>query len=522
MAPDTLLQRAVRANAARRFRRAVQLCDVALNSRPPPELDAALRVERASACVETGEWARAERDCRRALDHAPNARAFALLARCHLEKDEGLEAVAQIEQALALDPPTVRQSLLYARSLSAAGQHDAAIRAAAQARQQSSDSDARSVQLRILAAAGRHEELVAVATQDLVEAPQDADTWTQLGLSLTALGRSEAAVSALREALALEPERVDANCGLGMALLRLGHLAEGLRFSEHRQKNAGEIPRFGVKPWRGEPLDKAHLMVFPEQGLGDTIQFARFVPALRRRAARVTFLVPRPLVRLLNNGTELAAQPTTHPGFGGCDYQTLVMSLPHLLGTGTDAGVGALPLLFPEPDRVRRWAARLPTGRKVGLAWQGNPRYAGEPWRSMPFLHFEPLISELGPDITWISLQKYVGREQLLDASLGARVRVLDLADEIDDQGHAFVDSLAILSLLDAFVTTDTALAHVAGSAGIRSWLLLSHVADWRWGVERECSPWYPSVKLIRQASWGDWAGVIERLRARMTVRLSA
>jgi tetratricopeptide (TPR) repeat protein len=518
--PDSLLERAVGANAARRFQRAVQLCDVALNGRPPPEVEAALRLERASAWVETSEWSRAERDCRRVLAHAPSARAHSLLARCHLEKGNANEAVERMEQALALGLHTAAAWLLYASALSRAGKHDAAIRAAMHFGQHASNSNARRTQLRILAAAGRHEELVAMATQDSIESSHDADTWTQLGLSHAALGRSEQAVSALRRALALEPERADANCALGMALLRMGRVTEGLLCNEHRQKNAGRTARFGVKPWRGESLEAAHLLVLPEQGLGDTIQFARFVPELRRRAARVTFLVPRPLVRLLNNDTALFAQAAEHPGFGAADYQTLVMSLPHLLGTGAELGAGALPLLSPESDRVRSWSARLPAGRRVGLAWQGNPRYAGEPWRSMPFSHFEPLLCALGSDITWLSLQKHVGREQLR-AKNNFGARVLDLADEIDDQGDAFVDSLAILSLLDAFVTTDTSLAHVAGSAGIPTWLLLSHVADWRWGVESERSPWYPSLRLVRQASWGDWGGVIERLREHMAERLS-
>jgi len=440
-----------------------------------------------------------------------------LLARCHLEQGEALEAVKRIEQALALDLHAEREWLLYARALSATGQHDAALRAIARAEQHTSasgsDAAARHARLGVLMAAGRHEQLVEVATRNLREAPPDAETWTRLGLSSTALGRSEDAIAAFRAAIALEPERVDSNCGLGMALLRLGHLAEGLRFNEHRQKRAGVMPRYGVKPWRGEALDAAHVIVFPEQGLGDTIQFSRFVPALRRRAARVTFLVPQPLVRLLNHRTEIDACAAEHPGFGAADYQTLVMSLPHLLDADTHAGTGALPLLFPEPERVQQWATRLPPGRKVGLVWQGNPRYAGEPWRSMPFSLLEPLITE-HPEITWVSLQKHFGREQLLAASASTRARVLDWTEEIDHLGDAFVDSLAILSLLDALVTTDTSLAHVAGSAGIRSWLLLPYVADWRWGIAPTRSPWYPDLALVRQPNWGDWSGAIERLRA--------
>jgi len=180
-------------------------------------------------------------------------------------------------------------------------------------------------------------------------------------------------------------------------------------------------------------------------------------------------------------------------------------------------GAWAPPLLWPERERVDRWRARLPEGPKLGLAWQGNPRYAGEPWRSMPCAYFRPLF-ELGK-VSFISLQKHFGREQLTQAN--PPLPVLDLADTLDADGDAFVDSLAVLALVRLFVTTDTALAHVAGSAGVRTWLLLPHVADWRWGTEPERTAWYPSVRLFRQSAWGDWDGVIRRVLAELETELA-
>ena len=457
MEAERLLGRVLEAMAARRFHRAIQLCDVALNAKPSTDLSAALRLERARAWIEVGDFSRAERDCRRSLEHGSNADALVLLARCKIESGDGPGALEEMEKARGLAPLTAERCALHARALAAAGRHDAAWQAAAQARQLDPGPEAERTELRVLAAAGRHEELVA----KLAVAPKDVELWTQLGSSYTALGRSSEAVAALREAVALDPTKVEVNCGLGLALLRLGQIEEGFRYHEHRQKKAGVTARFGVKAWQREPLEEAHLLLLPEQGLGDTIQFSRFVPAVRRLARRVTFLVPRPLVRLLQSNAELDPEATDHPGFGSADYQTLLLSLPHLLESGGDVASASLPLLKPEPERVKRWAARLPAGRKIAFAWQGNPHYAGEPWRSIPLLELAPLIADSAADLSWISLQKNFGSEQLRASSVANLV--LDLADEIDRDGDAFVDSLAILSLVDAFVTTDTALAHVAG-----------------------------------------------------------
>jgi hypothetical protein len=239
---------------------------------------------------------------------------------------------------------------------------------------------------------------------------------------------------------------------------------------------------------------------------------------VRRLGGRVTFQVPPLLRRLFLTNPELGDLATGHPGFGTADYQALVMSLPHLLGLQNDFGAAALPCLFPEPDRVDRWRACLPPGPRIALSWQGNPKYAGEPWRSMPFAHFGPLFERWGSNVTWLSLQKHFGREQLHASAYASHV--LDLGDRIDGDGDAFVDSLAILSFVDLFITTDTGLAHLAGSAGIPTWILLSEAADWRWEVGGERSSWYPTVRLFRQTTGGDWDGVIRRVGDALEARL--
>jgi tetratricopeptide (TPR) repeat protein len=362
----------------------------------------------------------------------------------------------------------------------------------------------------VLASAGRDEEVITVIRDELGVAMPSAALWTVLGQSLNARGRSEEAVQAFRSALSLDPGRVDAHCGLGQALLRLGHFAEGYVHHEHRQRRAGKGRRYGIKAWRGEPLDDKHLIVWAEQGFGDTLQFVRFLPHVRRLAPKTTLFVAPPLLRLFRSTPALGPVESRFPGFSASDYQILSMSVPHVLGLGDDLGTDQLPLFQAEAERVAYWRANLPVGPKIAFAWQGNPKYGGEPWRSMPFAELEPLLARFAGSVTFLSLQKNFGSEQLAEAPF--RHGVLDLSRQLDADGDAFVDSLAILALSDLFITTDSSLAHLAGSAGARAWVLLSEVADWRWGIRGDRTPWYPGLRLFRQTVGADWAGVVGRV----------
>jgi len=514
--PAALLARATADLAKGRLHRAAELVGAALNAGPAPALAAQLRLVRAGAWFQAGQLDKAELECRRALagpvdGTASAAHAHLMVARCLLQRGAGAEAVTATESAFARGADGASAWQTYARALSLERRHRAAIQAAwtAHGRAPPHEPAVRRTLIDVLVSAGEHGEAIRFIEAELPSQAADAALWTSLGLSHDALGHSEAAVAALRQAISLDPGRADANCGLGMALLRLGDLPQGFRHNEHRQKDAGAGWRFGAPPWRGQPLDRAHLLVLAEQGFGDTIQFSRFVPMVGRRAAQVTFLVPPALVRLLSGAATAGrfALASGHPGFGTADVQTLVMSLPHWLGPASAFGAGALPWLRPEPDRVLRWRAALPAGPTIAISWQGNPQYAGEPWRSIPLSRLEPLFALTRQRVTWLSLQKHFGREQL--AASPAAGQLIDLADRIDGAGDAFVDSLAILSLVDLFITTDSALAHLAGSAGIPTWVLLSHPADWRWGTSGETTAWYPALRLFRQARGGDWDGVI-------------
>ena len=517
---DVDAQRAVERIAAARDAgapgRAIELATLELNRRPPAEVETAIRIERARSFMRRRAWSEAERDCRRALGGRQDATAQALLAQCLLEQRRSAEAVEALQAALDDDSPGAWW-MLYARALSAQGDHADACAAAERAEQR--DPTLQVQRLNVLAAAGRQPDVIDGARRALVHAPQNAELWTLLGLSLDAVGHSSEAAAALHHALSLEPDRVDAHCGLGMALLRLGDYAAGFRHYEHRQRGAGRR-RLGVPAWRGEPLAGKHVIVRAEQGLGDTIQFARFLPLLRDGGARTTFIVPPPLVRLLGSNPALGDVQGAHPPFQLGDYQTLVMSLPHHLGLGAGIDVAPVPFLFAEPALVQHWCERLPARTKVALAWQGNPSYAGDRWRSMPFEAFDPLVERFAKEVQFVSLQKHDPKRQLRASRWVGEV--LDLSEQVDEAGHAFVDSLAVLRDVDLLITTDNGLAHVAGAAGIPSWVLLGTAPDWRWGLRGERTAWYPSLRLFRQSTSGDWQAVIDRVIAELEQRWRA
>ncbi len=504
-----LLDRIALARQAGRGPRAIQLCNLGLNRNPGSELALALRLSRAAALVDAAQWGRAEVDYRHALEQGAEVRARVALARCLLRQQHGGEAIAQLERALDDDSRDADAWQLLAEALLAEKRPDEAA-SAAQRAWELAPNDARFVaRVNALAACGRHHQVIELSEPQLARAPDQADLWTALGVSHSALGHSGAAAEAFRRALLLEPERVAAHCGLGMALLRQGRLRDGFYHNEYRQKNAGDCRRLGVAPWAGDSLRDKHLLVWCEQGLGDTLQFARFLPLARSFARQTTFLVPPRLARLLSASPALGPIATQHPGFGAADRQSLVMSLPYHLDVADELSVASAPYLFAEPGLVELWRARLPRGPKIALVWQGNPQYAGDPWRSMPFRHYEPLLEGCEGHATFLSLQKHLGREQLRSSALGGRV--LDLADNIDNDDGAFTDSLAILTQVDLLITTDTSIAHLAGGAGVPTWVLLGKVADWRWGIEGDRTPWYPSVRLMRQSVSGDWADVVAR-----------
>jgi tetratricopeptide (TPR) repeat protein len=326
-----------------------------------------------------------------------------------------------------------------------------------------------------------------------------------LGNALLALGRHAHARCMYERGLALDPASPGAVYNLALAHLRNGEFTHGWREYESRW-NFDELHlrrrNFRIPLWRGEPLNGKTILLHAEQGLGDTIQFARFVPLVAARGGRVVLEVQPPLLRLLQSlpGAEsVVPRGSELPTF---DCHCPLMSLPLALGTMLETIPSPEGYLSAEPAPQYPAASNL----RIGIAWAGNPHHRGDATRSMPLEALAPLASV--PGVSLISLQKGAGIEQL--APLRDCLPVHD-----DASAHAdMLETAALVQTLDLVLSVDTSIAHLAGAMAKPVWIMLPWVADWRWMEERADSPWYRSARLFRQSVPGNWASVADQIVA--------
>ena len=261
--------------------------------------------------------------------------------------------------------------------------------------------------------------------------------------------------------------------------------------------------------WQGEDLEGRRLLVFGEQGLGDTIQFARYLPLLARNRCQITFVTIAKLTRLLEpltSGIEVISTLGAERKF---DFQCALMSLPHRLGTDLASIPNSVPYLRAEDALIARWRERIGEhGFKIGIAWQGNPQAAIDQGRSIPLTEYFALARLPGARL--ISLQKQDGLDQL--THLSADTKIETLGDDFDSGPDAFIDTAAVMENLDLIITSDTSIAHFAGALGRSTWVALKYVPDWRWLLDREDSPWYPTMRLFRQSERDNWQPVFANM----------
>jgi hypothetical protein len=240
------------------------------------------------------------------------------------------------------------------------------------------------------------------------------------------------------------------------------------------------------------------------------LQFIRYATQVKASGGHVIVECPPPLALLLARTPGVDQVIPAGSPLPGFDVQAPLMSLPLILGTDLNTIPHQVPYLRPNPAWIEQWQGKVQQPRefRVGIAWQGNPRYRDDRLRSIPLRLFEPLANLEG--IRLFSLQRGPGVEQLKDLPSG--FTVVDLGDGSDDATWTFMDTAAVMCHLDVVICCDTVVAHLAGGLGIPVWLLLPLAPDWRWLLEREDSPWYPSMRLFRQAAEGDWVGVINRV----------
>jgi tetratricopeptide (TPR) repeat protein len=344
------------------------------------------------------------------------------------------------------------------------------------------------------------------------------EAWYNRGIVLLELKRPHDALASYDRAIAIRPDYPEALVARGLCKLAMGLFDTGWRDFEHRWQVKSHPPLRAPTDaplWTGEDPAGRSILVCSERGLGDVIQFSRYIPLLSQRGARVTFLVPASLRRLLDSLPATVRVTSEVAASDRFDFHCALLSLPHRLGTAERDLPLAIPYLAVDAERAAQWREQIGGhGFKIGICWQGAAWQGGAPitGRAIPLPAFHTL-SRID-SVRLISLQKEQGIEQL--AQLPPGMTVETLGDDFDAGPDAFADTAAVMQHLDLIVTCDTSIAHVAGGLGRPTWIALQNVPEWRWMLEGETSPWYPTVRLFRQRTRGDWAGVFNEMASEL------
>jgi Flp pilus assembly protein TadD len=422
-------------------------------------------------------------------------------------------ALAAIDEAVALAPALPVTHRLRGDLLKSTGRFDAALHSYTRAAGLTPHDAAIRIQCgNMLAMCDRMEEAARAYEEALAIEPANAEAHKQRGVALTVLQRHGEALASLDRAVGLEPKNADARYTRAVILLAVGDYASGFREHEWRWRSrltSSSLERraFTQPGWLGqESLAGRRILLYSEQGLGDTLQFCRYASAVADRGGTAVLQVQQPLVELMRGVagvTEVVSHEEIPPPF---DCHCPLMSLPLAFDTRLESVPAPQAYLHADPDRIAAWQQRLGERRapRVGLMWNGNPENPSDRYRSFPL---SACLAYLPAGFEYYSLQRFV-RAQDRPALRGGVVR--DLAAQQRD----FADAAALCACMDVVVSVCTSIAHLGGALGRPTWVLLSQQADWRWLLGRHDSPWYPSARLYRQRVRGDWSEVFTSVAA--------
>jgi tetratricopeptide (TPR) repeat protein len=541
--PNDLLLMAARYYESGQFELAQQLCQQALQIHPG-HVDAVHM--QGLLALASGQFELA-RDClRQVVRTQPSlAEAHNNLGTVLLQMGDPNAAVAAYQEALRLKPDYVQAYcnlgialLRQDKAREALGYLEQAVRRAPQF------ADALNNLGMALRQLGRSDEAIAVHERALFLRPDFAEFHNNLGLALKASERHEEALVHFRRAIELRPDYAEPHVDVALAYQMRGQVQEALAtFDEalrirpdfgkaHLAKaclllGLGDFSsgwkeyewRFRCEEfsgaalleqpaWDGSPLEGRTILLRAEQGLGDTLQFVRYASVLHERGGRVIVAGQAPLLSLLQTCPGVAEVYAKEDDFPPHDVYAYLMSLPRLLGADFASIPANVPYLSADHERVARWRKELKAyqGYKVGICWQGNAEHKQDRLRSVPLAQFAPLAEV--PGTVLFSIQVGEGRQQLTERR--GDFAVIDLGQHFDPT--SFADAAAVIKNLNLVITADTAIAHLAGALGARVWLALPAWPDWRWLLEREASPWYPTMRLFRQKELGRWGNVFDRM----------
>jgi tetratricopeptide (TPR) repeat protein len=552
--------------AAGRFEEALTASEEAIRHAPA---SAALLINLGITLRCLGRLDEAIQRYEQALGLDPNdPEAHSNLANAHYARGDWDDAAAGYRRAAALKPDAPEASFNLGKLLAERGDPDAAIACYRRALAiRPTLAPALFNLANLLQDQGRFDDALPTWRQLLALDPRHAEAHAGLGNGLHGLGRLDEALAAYRRALAIKPDLVEAHYNLANTLHDTGAIAAALDHYAHavtlkpdyveahwnrsqalllagdfetgwteyewrwQRRYSQSLRRpFTAPLWRGEPLDGQRILLHAEQGLGDTLQFCRYATLVAaRRPAAVVLEVPQPLVGVMTDSfadtavriVPLDAHFPRGDSLPEFDLHCPLLSLPLALGTTLDTIPWDGPYLRVNPAKAARWQRRLGDQKRprIGLVWAGGVRtgnpeaVATDRRRSIALAQLAPLAAI--PGVAWYSLQKGPPAAQAKEPPPG--LALVDLMDEVED----FADTAALIAQLDLVISVDTSVAHLAAGLGKPVLLLSRFDGCWRWLLDRDDSPWYPTLRLYRQTVPGDWRPIIERLRDDLATRLA-
>lgn len=425
------------------------------------------------------------------------------------------EAIASWRQALRLEPQIAEIHCNLGLALIKQNRLDEAEASLREAlRLRPAFADAHSNLGNLCESRGDYAAAIHCYRQALNIEPRHAHAQLNMGVALHNLGQPREAADCYRQALHHHPNLSDAHFFLGMALLGTGDLEQGWKEYEWRWKSDGwALPNYPQPLWDGRPLQGRTILLYAEQHLGDTLQFIRYAELVRQQAACVLVLCPKALAPILQTARGIDRLLTADDPLPAFDVHAPLLNLPGILGTTLGNIPARVPYLAARPELVERWRQHLSGSQrpKIGICWQGTAVMQAAQRKAIPLAFFEPL-AQAGAEL--ISLQRGEGTEQIAAANFPLRI-----LPGLDDAG-AFLDTAAVMMDLDLIVSCDTAVAHVAGALARPVWVPLPFAADWRWLLDREDTPWYPTMRLFRQPDPGNWRHILARMAQELQRRM--
>jgi tetratricopeptide (TPR) repeat protein len=454
-----------------------------------------------------------------ALALKPNfAEAHNNLGNAFMQQGQFDQALAQFEQAIALRPNYAEAHANLGNLLLALGKSDeAAARYLHALAVQPGYADAHYNLGSLRLNQGKLDEAAAHYQQALALLPDHAHALRNLAVALRDQRKLDEARQVFQRLEALQPDLPEGQLGQAGCHLIQGDYQRGWPAYESRLRMPGVLPQLNLPRWTGQSLTGRSLLLLAEQGLGDTLHFVRYARLLKLGGARIVLACPSALGRLLASQPdldELFILGSAHE-LPPCDFYLPLLSAPAAFHTDAATIPAKIPYLAADPALTAHWRrelAELP-GIKIGIAWQGARDYHADPWRSIPLAQFAPLARL--PGVRLVSLQKGFGSEQIATVDFP----VVDLSGRLDEAAGPFMDTAAVIAGLDLVVGPDTAIAHLAGALGAPIWIALQFSPNWRWLLDRDDSPWYPTARLFRQTTLGQWPDVFERIASAVEAR---